>query len=278
MRGPIQMVAVVAVVGMLVMLVTGRWSLPEWLGGGVNTAVPRPTSTLSRTASVTTAPPPPEEQVSCAPAATDGIPQQPGALSALPAAGDATATLGALTVAARTHGDTYCRGRFGPDDWPDLDGNGCTTRQDVLVRSARQVTTRLIASHGNTCKEAISGTWVDAYTGATLTFGNLKESAQATQLQIDHLVPLYNAWVSGAWAWSDPQRVAFAQDLQAPELYAVAGSVNFAKNHAGVETWSPVPERRCDYARSWVAVKAKYALTVTAAEKAALTTMLQSCS
>lgn len=270
-RGPLQLVVVGAVVLAVVALATGRWTLPDWVVGPEPSAAKRPTPSL------TTAAPQPEETRDCSAAGSDGIPQQPGALAPLPSAADASVALLTLTVAPRSHGDSYCRGRFGPDDWPDLDGNGCTTRQDVLVRSAQQVTTRLIAAHGNTCQEAISGTWVDAYTGTTLTFTNLKDSGQAAQIQIDHLVPLYNAWVSGAWAWTDQQRVTFAQDLAAPELYAVAGSVNFAKNHAGVETWSPVPDRRCDYARSWVAVKSKYSLTVTTAEQAALTTMLRAC-
>ncbi|MEO8827069.1 DUF1524 domain-containing protein [Lapillicoccus sp.] len=275
-RGPLQLVLVGAVALVVVALATGRWTMPDWVVEQESSSA-RPTPTVTQTPSLTTAPPEPQESRDCTAASTDGIPQQPGALAPLPSAADAFAALPTLTVAPRSHGDSYCRGRFGPDDWPDLDGNGCTTRQDVLVRSARQVTTRPIAAHGNTCQEAISGTWVDAYTGTTLTFTNLKDSRQAAQIQIDHLVPLYNAWVSGAWAWTDRQRVTFAQDLDAPELYAVAGTVNFAKNHAGVETWSPVPDRRCDYARSWVAVKSKYSLTVTSAEQAALTTMLQAC-
>lgn len=98
----------------------------------------------------------------------------------------------------RSGGDTYCRGRFGPDTWPDLDRNGCSTRQDVLVRQAATVTTRRIAAHDKTCAEAISGSWIDPYTGATMTFSNLKDPSQAQRIQIDHLVPLYNAWVSGA--------------------------------------------------------------------------------
>lgn len=214
----------------------------------------------------------------CALAAADGIPTQGHDAAPLPSRADALTALAGLTVAARTNGDTYCRGRFGPDTWPDLDGNTCSTRQDVLVRQATTITTRRITSHGGTCQEAISGTWVDAYTGATLTFSNLKDPAQAQQLQIDHVVPLYNAWVSGAWAWPDDQRVIFANDLVHPELRAVAGSVNFAKDHAGPESWQPEPAQRCDYARGYVTVKAAYRLTVTTRERDALAAMLDTCS
>lgn len=159
----------------------------------------------------------------CLPASVDGIPAQPHDQRPVPDAVASRTALAGLPVAPRSGGDTYCRGRFGPDTWPDLDRNGCSTRQDVLVRQAATVTTRRIAAHDKTCAEAISGSWIDPYTGATMTFSNLKDPSQAQRIQIDHLVPLYNAWVSGARDWTDAQRVAFANDLAAPELRAVGG-------------------------------------------------------
>lgn len=216
----------------------------------------------------------------CTPADPSGIPQQPGSQRPLPSPAQARIALSTLVVGPRSGGDTYCRGRFGPDDWPDLDRNGCSTRQDVLVRQAQQVSTAVIRSHGGTCREAISGTWLDPYTGQTLTFTNLKDSSQAQGLQVDHVVSLYNAWVSGARDWTDAERIAFANDLAAPELRAVAGEVNFAKDHAGAEAWAPSPGRpaqRCDYARAYVAVKAAYRLRVTGAERDALAALLADC-
>lgn len=219
----------------------------------------------------------PAEDGDCPPATADGIPQQPGTAEPLPEPATARAALATLRVASRAGGDTYCRGRFGPPTWPDLDRNGCSTRQDVLVRQAQQVRTARIAAHDRTCAEAMAGTWIDPYTGAPITLADLKDPAQAQQLQIDHLVPLYNAWVSGASGWTDERRVIFANDLAAPELRAVAGAVNFAKDRSGPDSWQPVPAARCDYARAFVAVKAKYDLSVTAAERTALTTMLATC-
>lgn len=213
----------------------------------------------------------------CLPASVDGIPAQPHDQRPVPDAVAARTALAGLPVAPRSGGDTYCRGRFGPDTWPDLDRNGCSTRQDVLVRQAATVTTRRIAAHDKTCAEAISGSWIDPYTGATMTFSNLKDPSQAQRIQIDHLVPLYNAWVSGARDWTDAQRVAFANDLAAPELRAVGGDVNFTKNHAGPETWAPPTAQQCDYARAFVAVKATYRLTVTLPERDALASMLLTC-
>ncbi len=214
----------------------------------------------------------------CAPAAADGIPAQPHEAQPLPDPAGARELLASLVVAPRSGGDSYCRGRFGPDSWPDLDRNGCSTRQDVLVRQAATLTTRRIAAHDRTCDEAVAGTWVDPYTAETLTFTNLKDSAQAAQLQIDHVVPLYNAWVSGARDWTDSQRVVFANDLASPELRAVGGHVNFAKDRSGPESWVPVAARQCDYARAFVAVKAHYRLTVTSAERDALARLLGTCS
>lgn len=214
----------------------------------------------------------------CVPAAVDGIPRQPHDERPLPGPAQSRAALTALLVAPRAGGATFCRGRFGPDTWPDLDRNGCTTRQDVLVRQAVSVTTRRIAVHDGTCEEAVAGTWIDPYTGSTLTFSNLKDPAQAQRLQIDHVVSLYDAWVSGARDWTDEQRVIFANDLAAPELRAVSGDTNFAKGRAGPETWSPAPDRRCEVARAIVEVKSHYRLTVTAAERDALSAMLSTCS
>lgn len=202
---------------------------------------------------------------------------QPHDQRAVPDPAAAREALATLVVAPRSGGDTYCRGRFGPDTWPDLDRNGCSTRQDVLVRQAATVTTRRIAAHDNTCDEAIAGTWIDPYTGTPLTFTNLKDPSQAQRLQIDHLVPLYNAWVSGARDWTDAQRVAFANDLVTPELRAVAGEVNFTKNHAGPESWAPSASQGCAYAREFVAVKTAYRLTVTAVERDALAGLLATC-
>ena len=69
----------------------------------------------------------------------------------------------------------------------------------------------------------------------------------------------------------------FANDLAAPELRAVAGAVNFSKDHAGAEAWQPPVAGQCDFARSYVEVKRKYDLSVTARERDALGAMLATC-
>lgn len=82
---------------------------------------------------------------------------------------------------------------------------------------------------------------------------------------------------SPASTWTDTQRVIFANDLAAPELRAVAGAVNFSKDHAGAEAWQPPVAGQCDFARSYVEVKRKYDLSVTARERDALGAMLATC-
>lgn len=150
--------------------------------------------------------------------------------------------------------------------WIDADHDGCDTREEVLiVESIEPATT----SSG--CSIA-SGKWLDAYTGATFTVSG--------ELDIDHLVPLANAWRSGASAWTPDQRIAFANDLDRPEaLIAVSASANRSKGDRSPDEWKPPNSGAwCSYARSWITVKAKWKLTVTTAEKAALGSMLTSCS
>lgn len=241
-----------------------------------------PSTSVSAAPSPTMAVPAPTTPTSvpaggrCA-ASADGIPQQAGTLVAPLSAAAARAALARLTVAPRQSGADFCRGAFGPDTWPDLDRNGCSTRQDVLVRSATDVRTARIRAHGSTCLEATSGTWVDAYTGATLRFTNLKDGTQAAGLQVDHLVSLYEAWVSGARTWTAAQRVAFANDLARPELWAVSGQGNFAKSYRGLDSWTPAPASACRIAAAYVQVKAHWRLTVTAKEKARIGELLAPC-
>ncbi|TVY16532.1 putative secreted protein, partial [Lachnellula arida] len=100
----------------------------------------------------------------------------------------------------------------------------------------------------------------------------------ASDLDIDHLVPLSNAWKSGAAAWTTPQRQAFANDLTNPQLLAVTDNVNESKSDSGPEDWKPeLKSYWCTYAKMWVKVKGVYDLTITSAEKSALTTMLDTC-
>lgn len=116
-----------------------------------------------------------------------------------------------------------------------------------------------------------SGRWIDPYTATTYT--------SPGELDIDHVVPLANAWISGAWAWTGAQRVAFANNLDQPEaLVAVSYVANRSKGDRPPDQWKPPNQADwCAYASAWVSVKAQWHLTITSAERSALASMLARC-
>lgn len=83
---------------------------------------------------------------------------------------------------------------------------------------------------------------------------------------------------SGASSWSTSKRQQFANDITRPQLWAVTGRVNNAKSDSSPDKWKPpLTSFYCTYAKSWVQVKSYWQLTVTSAEKTALTSMLNTC-
>ncbi|NMM33673.1 MAG: DUF1524 domain-containing protein, partial [Phycicoccus sp.] len=174
-----------------------------------------------------------------------------------------TTVLSGLTVAPQNTTAVYNR-----DDWPhwsDADADCQNTRTEVLIRSSSPAATL----SADTCT-VTAGSWTDPYTGQPWTL--------PSDLQIDHVIPLHNAHMSGGWAWTTTQKTAFANDLNNPELEATAGSVNNAKSDSGPETWKPpLTSNWCQYATNWATVKKAYALTVTQDEYNALAQMLSTC-
>lgn len=167
-------------------------------------------------------------------------------------------------VEARPEG--YDRDRFG-GDWTDADGDCQDTRAEVLAAQSRVAVTYTSAA---ACTVA-TGEWVDPWSGAV--------STSARALDVDHTVPLANAWRSGAWQWDPQQRLAFANDLGAPgHLLAIPLGENRAKGDDGPEDWRP-PSRAswCAYAQLWASIKARWDLSATPAEWAALQEMAATC-
>jgi hypothetical protein len=184
-------------------------------------------------------------------------------------AGTALAALGTLSVKDRAPMTGYVPSVFGTG-WADTDGNGCDQRNDVLRRDLRAIT---LQDGSNGCV-VVTGTLDDPYTGATVELVSAPESA--SPVQIDRVVALADAWAMGAATWSTTQRTAFATDSL--NLLAVGSSVNAAKGDGDAATWlPPVDSYRCSYVARQVAVKAKYALAVTAAERLALAQVLETC-
>jgi hypothetical protein len=156
-------------------------------------------------------------------------------------------------------GDGYDRDLF--RHWSDLDGNGCDTREDVLATERASGTVR-------DCR-VVDGTWVSRYDGRTTT--------EARTFDIDHMIPLKEAWDSGAWRWDARTREAFANDVgYAGSLIAVTARSNRTKSDRDPNEW--LPDRDvCWYSKTWVAVKYRWRLAVDSAEKSTLTRILREC-
>lgn len=177
-----------------------------------------------------------------------------------------------LTVAEQGSMKGYSRARFGPAWTDDVSGveaghNGCDTRNDILRRDLTGITT------ANGCT-VLAGTLADPYTGKVIEFRRGKETSSA--VQIDHLVPLGNAWVSGAAHWPLARMKAIANDPM--NLLAVDGSANMSKSDKNAAQWLPPNQAfRCIYVKSQVRVKNRYKLTVTSAEKQVMMSYYGQC-
>ncbi|WP_405669546.1 HNH endonuclease family protein [Streptomyces sp. NBC_01530] len=157
----------------------------------------------------------------------------------------------------------YERSKF--RHWIDADRDGCSTRAEVLLQEA--VTA---PSVGPGCA-LTGGSWYSPYDDQYFD--------SARQLDVDHLVPLAEAWDSGASAWTAKEREAYANDLDDPRaLIAVSAASNRSKADQDPSTWMPPSAGyACRYATDWVADKTRYRLAVDPAESAALTDTLSRC-
>ncbi|MFC0115490.1 HNH endonuclease family protein [Kibdelosporangium aridum] len=178
----------------------------------------------------------------------------------IPSATTARTQLNSLTVAADGPSTGYSRDLF--PHWSTVSG-ACNTREQVLKRDGTNVVV------DSSCA-ATSGRWYSPYDGATWSV--------ASDVDIDHIIPLSNAWKTGANSWTTSKRQQFANDLSGPQLIAVTDNVNQAKGDQTPATWKPpLTSYHCTYARMWIGSKYKWGLRVNSAEKSALSSMLNSC-
>jgi hypothetical protein len=185
-------------------------------------------------------------------------------LLALPLASlpfEAHAALPKLVIAPENDA-AYDRDSFG--NWIDSDLNGCNTRNEVLLAEAINA-----PKIGSKCVLS-GGKWLSPYDG--------KYHDRVTSLAVDHLVPLKEAWRSGASNWSSEQREAYANDLEdSRALNAITSGLNASKKDKDLKSW--LPERgKCEYIESWVAIKARYSLSVDEGEMAVIKKYYKSCS
>jgi hypothetical protein len=191
-----------------------------------------------------------------------------GLVSAAPAADAKPRTVSSKVLlahltTAREHPAGYKRSLF--RTWVDANHDGCNTRAEVLITEAKKrprIGRRCRLSHGR---------WVSPYDGMSTT--------NPSRLDIDHLVPLAEAWQSGAWRWAKRTRTAYGNDLgYAADLIAVSAHANRSKGQK--EPFAYLPPRRkydCAYTAHWVAVKWRWRLSVDGHEKKWLRKRLAHC-
>ncbi len=150
--------------------------------------------------------------------------------------------------------------------WSDADGDGCDTRKEVLLEEAV-----VDPAVGSRCTLS-GGQWKSRYDGVS-------ESGNGGKFDVDHLVPLAEAWSSGARSWSSNRRELYANDLEYEHsLIAVSYQSNRSKADKDPAQWLPPDEsQHCWYAAIWVQVKIRWQLSVDPAEKAALEAVFAGC-
>ena len=153
-------------------------------------------------------------------------------------------------------------GEFGwrlPSGTPDPES--CDARDAALIRDGKEERVEEFC-------DVVSGEWFDPYGGQTYT--------DPEDIDIDHIVPLANAWRSGASSWDTAKRESFANVPR--DLLSVDDGLNQSKGDKGPEAWKPPREAYwCTYSKEWIAIKHYWELSVTSAEKSALRQMLATC-
>lgn len=180
--------------------------------------------------------------------------------------GSISALFSTLEIHPADRGGRYSRSQFGKA-WADVDGNYCSTRNDILARDLTNI------RRDRNCR-VLSGDLLDPYTGKFIRFKAGRDTSSA--VQIDHVVALRDAWETGAQNLDKEIRTHFANDPL--NLLAVDGPANTAKGHKNAAKWLPPRHAfRCHYIARQIAVKARYHLWVTDEEHRALANGLQHC-
>jgi hypothetical protein len=174
------------------------------------------------------------------------------AKGAAPSNSTALSVLATITV-QNEYKTGYSRSLF--KHWIDANVNGCDTREEVLI--AESQSKPQVDAYG--CK-VIEGDWLSPYDNVMHT--------NPSDLDIDHMVPLKEAWDSGAWNWTATQRQTFANDLSDPRaLIAVTAGQNRSKSDRDPSNWIPPQSSYvCTYLSEWVAIKARWNLSMDQSE------------
>jgi hypothetical protein len=255
--------------GALVLLIAGSGmysaahpTQPALAAAAAQQTTATPTSTPSPTPSNTGEPLDPDTVVSA-----DGAPSVAIANNSTTTA-TALDVLATIQVKGKAAATGYARTTQFGAAWLDVDHNGCDTRNDILYRDLTGVVQQ------GPCK-ILSGTLDDKYTGTSMDF--VRGDKTSALVQIDHIVPLQDAWVTGAQQLTQAQRISLANDPL--NLIAVDAKSNEQKSAGDAATWLPKNKAfRCEYVARQISVKATYGLWVTTAEHDAMASILSTCS
>jgi len=151
--------------------------------------------------------------------------------------------------------------------WSDNDGDCQNIRHEVLQDETFEAVTFTTSSN---CY-VDTGKWYGVYT-ATYYYS-------ASELDVDHFVPLKNAHDSGAYEWSLAKKKEYANYLEdSDHLIAVQAGANRSKGARGPEGWKPTnKDYWCEYAYDWIRIKDTWGLTATQSEWNALVSMIDTC-
>ena len=144
----------------------------------------------------------------------------------------------------------------------DPDGDGHSTRSEILLRDS---TVEVQIDYRNGSSYIVTGAWLSPLDATSYS--------ASSDVEVDHLVPLKEAWDSGAWRWSSDELRSFANDLEYPTLIVVSMSMNRSKGQKDFAEWTPV-HAKCWYAQMWILVKFRWNLAVDVLEKNALVEVL----
>ena len=239
----------------------GALGTAVWVGAGaeVRTGVAVGRTTAVRVGTCTAvagAPAPTQTAVPSTPAAQPTLPPAP----AVPPVGDAPK----LNLRADGIVPGYDRSAW---NWVDADRDCQNTRAEVLIAESREPVTFTSSSN---CT-VLGGSWYDPYTDAYFSV--------AHDLDVDHFVPLSDAYSSGGVGWAPDRRREYANSLaDADHLIAVSASANRSKGDRAPDAWKPPNQGYwCEYAYDWIRIKYAWGLSATQSEWAALQSMIATC-
>ncbi|MGW2107635.1 HNH endonuclease family protein [Streptomyces sp. NPDC001948] len=204
-----------------------------------------------------------------APAAASASGTPPDGASAAPGAPAGGSDLSLTEAIAQIPAADESRTGYKRDSfrhWIDEDKDGCSTRNEALMAEATKK-----PEQGPKCA-LTGGEWLSYYDEVTVT--------EARKLDIDHMVPLAEAWDSGASAWDSDRRMRYANDLEAERsLVAVTAKTNRSKADKDPSEWMPpAASAKCTYLADWTATKLRWKLSADDKERAALEKLAAGCS